>query len=36
LLNNAEALLSQGLHPSEIIAGYTKAAQKAQEVLEGK
>ena len=35
-LNNAEALLSQGLHPSEIISGYTKAAAKAQEILQGK
>jgi T-complex protein 1 subunit theta len=33
-LQNAEALLYQGLHPSEIISGYNKAATKAGEILE--
>ncbi len=35
LLVQAESLIRMGLHPSEIIAGYTKAAQHASELLEG-
>jgi len=35
LLNQAEALLHTGLHPSDIIAGYIQAAAKAQEILSG-
>lgn len=35
LLVQAESLIRMGLHPSEIIAGYTKAAQHAAELLEG-
>ncbi|XVE89781.1 hypothetical protein DITRI_Ditri20bG0022500 [Diplodiscus trichospermus] len=34
LLQNAEELIRTGLHPSEIISGYTKASTKAIEVLE--
>eukprot|EP01089_Gocevia_fonbrunei_P014198 TRINITY_DN3833_c0_g1_i1.p1 TRINITY_DN3833_c0_g1~~TRINITY_DN3833_c0_g1_i1.p1 ORF type:complete len:543 (-),score=141.93 TRINITY_DN3833_c0_g1_i1:55-1683(-) len=34
LLKNAEALLRSGLHPSDIVAGYIKAGEKAQEYLE--
>ncbi len=36
LLNNAEALITQGLHTSEIISGYNIAGKKALEILEGK
>lgn len=35
LLQNAEALVAKGLHPSDIISGYTLAAQKSQELLKG-
>ncbi|KAL6049401.1 T-complex protein 1 subunit theta, partial [Balamuthia mandrillaris] len=35
LLLQAEALIRTGLHPSEIISGYTKAGDKVQEILEG-
>jgi len=35
LLVQAESLIRMGLHPSEIIGGYTKAAQHAAELLEG-
>jgi T-complex protein 1 subunit theta len=35
LLVQAESLIRMGLHPSEIIAGYTKAAEHAAELLEG-
>lgn len=34
MLQNAELLLQQGLHISDVVSGYTKAAQKALEVLE--
>ncbi|GMI65615.1 Chaperonin containing T-complex polypeptide-1 subunit 8 [Hibiscus trionum] len=34
LLQNAEELIRTGLHPSEIISGYTKAISKTIEVLE--
>eukprot|EP01117_Protostelium_nocturnum_P000074 TRINITY_DN10164_c0_g1_i1.p1 TRINITY_DN10164_c0_g1~~TRINITY_DN10164_c0_g1_i1.p1 ORF type:complete len:571 (-),score=91.28 TRINITY_DN10164_c0_g1_i1:164-1771(-) len=34
LLQKAEALIQKGLHSSEIIAGYTAAGKKAQELLE--
>lgn len=34
LLQNAEELIRMGLHPSEIISGYTKAVSKAVEILE--
>ncbi|GMI79553.1 Chaperonin containing T-complex polypeptide-1 subunit 8 [Hibiscus trionum] len=34
LLQNAEELIRTGLHPSEIISGYTKATTKTIEVLE--
>jgi len=34
LLHNAEALITKGLHPSEIVAGYIKAGLKAQEILD--
>ncbi|CAL1356508.1 unnamed protein product [Linum trigynum] len=34
LLQNAEELIRMGLHPSEIISGYTKAIVKAIEVLD--
>jgi len=34
LLANAEELILQGLHPSDIIAGYTKAYRKCLELLE--
>uniref|UniRef100_A0A7S3D0A2 CCT-theta n=1 Tax=Palpitomonas bilix TaxID=652834 RepID=A0A7S3D0A2_9EUKA len=34
LLKQAEGLLTTGLHASEIIEGYTKAAKKAREVME--
>ncbi|OMO98950.1 Chaperonin Cpn60/TCP-1 [Corchorus olitorius] len=34
LLQNAEELIRTGLHPSEIISGYTKAIKKTIEVLE--
>lgn len=33
LLKNAESLLVLGLHPSEIISGYSMALQKAEEIL---
>jgi T-complex protein 1 subunit theta len=33
LLNQAEALIRGGVHPSEIIAGYTLAAKHATEIL---
>jgi T-complex protein 1 subunit theta len=35
LLSQAEELLNMGLHPSEIIAGYEKAADRALEALDG-
>jgi len=35
LLNNAELLINTGLHPSEIVSGYTSAVKKALELLEG-
>lgn len=35
LLLQAESLIRMGLHPSEIVAGYTKAGRKALEILEG-
>lgn len=35
LLSKAEDLVRMGLHPSEIVAGYNKAALKALELLEG-
>ncbi|OMO62324.1 Chaperonin Cpn60/TCP-1 [Corchorus capsularis] len=34
LLQNAEELIRTGLHPSEIISGYTKAIKKTTEVLD--
>ncbi|KAL9269634.1 T-complex protein 1 subunit theta-like protein, partial [Drosera capensis] len=34
LLHGAEELIRMGLHPSEIISGYTKAVKKAIEILE--
>ncbi|KAI3877421.1 hypothetical protein MKX03_026478 [Papaver bracteatum] len=34
LLQNAEELIRMGLHPSEIISGYTKAIDKTIEILE--
>jgi T-complex protein 1 subunit theta len=34
-LQNAEELLKRGIHPSEIISGYTIAQGKALEYLEG-
>lgn len=34
LLHGAEELIRMGLHPSEIISGYTKAIKKAIEILE--
>ncbi|TYI58377.1 hypothetical protein E1A91_D11G352900v1 [Gossypium mustelinum] len=34
LLQNAEELVRTGLHPSEIISGYTKAITKTLEILE--
>jgi len=34
LLQNAETLIRKGLHPSEIVAGYLKAQEKALEILE--
>ncbi|KAB1221160.1 T-complex protein 1 subunit theta [Morella rubra] len=34
LLQNAEELIRMGLHPSEIISGYTKAVNKTIEILE--
>ncbi|KAF9591265.1 hypothetical protein IFM89_003216 [Coptis chinensis] len=34
LLQNAEELIRSGLHPSEIISGYTKAIAKAIELLD--
>uniref|UniRef100_A0A0D9W071 CCT-theta n=1 Tax=Leersia perrieri TaxID=77586 RepID=A0A0D9W071_9ORYZ len=34
LLEKAEELIRMGLHPSEIIIGYTKAINKATEILE--
>ncbi|KAG9452059.1 hypothetical protein H6P81_004963 [Aristolochia fimbriata] len=33
LLQNAEELIRNGMHPSEIISGYTKASNKATEIL---
>ncbi|XP_058105866.1 T-complex protein 1 subunit theta [Magnolia sinica] len=35
LLQNAEELIRMGLHPSEIISGYTKAINKTVEILDG-
>ncbi|MGQ9507666.1 MAG: thermosome subunit beta [Candidatus Bathycorpusculaceae bacterium] len=35
LLNKAENLLDQNIHPIVIIDGYKKASEKAQEILEG-
>lgn len=35
LLTLAENLIRMGLHPSDIIEGYTKASKKALEILEG-
>ncbi|XP_024991070.1 T-complex protein 1 subunit theta-like [Cynara cardunculus var. scolymus] len=35
LLQGAEDLIRMGLHPSEIIIGYTKAIKKVVEILEG-
>ncbi len=35
LLSQAEELIHMGLHPSEIVAGYTKAGKKALEILDG-
>mgnify|MGYP001062780544 FL=1 len=35
LLQQAEALLQMGLHVNDVITGYTKAAEKALELLEG-
>jgi thermosome len=34
LLNKAEELLDQDIHPTVIVSGYRKAAQKAMEILE--
>jgi len=34
LLKKAEDLLRMGLHPSEVVAGYKKAAEKADEILD--
>ncbi|KAG0472377.1 hypothetical protein HPP92_016923 [Vanilla planifolia] len=34
LLQNAEELIRMGLHPSEIISGYTKAIKKTVEILD--
>ncbi|KAI8804688.1 chaperonin Cpn60/TCP-1 family [Cladochytrium replicatum] len=34
LLNQAEGLLRMGLHPSEVIEGYTIASRKAHEIME--
>ncbi|KAK6941999.1 Chaperonin Cpn60/GroEL/TCP-1 family [Dillenia turbinata] len=34
LLRNAEELIRMGLHPSEVISGYTKAVNKTIEILE--
>jgi len=34
VLQNAETLIRKGLHPSEIITGYTKAAEKSLQILE--
>ncbi|WP_456321974.1 thermosome subunit beta [Palaeococcus sp. (in: euryarchaeotes)] len=35
LLKKAEELLDQNIHPSIIVKGYTMAAEKAQEILDG-
>ncbi|USS41642.1 TCP-1/cpn60 chaperonin family protein [Thermococcus aggregans] len=35
LLRKAEELLNQNIHPTIIVKGYTLAAEKAQEILEG-
>ncbi len=35
LLRKAEELLDQNIHPSIIVKGYTMAAEKAQEILDG-
>ncbi|KXB08637.1 thermosome subunit [candidate division MSBL1 archaeon SCGC-AAA382M17] len=35
LLHEAQDLLNQGIHPTSIASGYTKAAAKAQEFLKG-
>ena len=35
LMQQAEALLDMGLHPSEIISGYELAANKALELIQG-
>jgi T-complex protein 1 subunit theta len=34
LLQNAEALIRKGLHPSEIVSGYVKALEKSLQTLE--
>lgn len=34
LLSQAEGLLRLGVHPSEVVAGYKKAAEKAYEILD--
>lgn len=34
LLQNAEALIRKGLHPSDVVTGFTKACDKALELLE--
>jgi T-complex protein 1 subunit theta len=33
-MNQAESLLKMGLHPSEILIGYEKAAKKCLELLD--
>ena len=35
LMSNAENLLRMGLHPNDIISGYTIAANKSSEIAEG-
>ena len=35
LLQQAEELLRTGLHPSEIISGYSRACRKVLEILDG-
>jgi T-complex protein 1 subunit theta len=35
LMQQAEALLKMGLHPSEILIGYEKGAKQALEIVEG-
>jgi len=34
VLQNAETLIRKGLHPSEIVTGYTKAVEKSLQILE--